>query len=352
MSELTQTAIPKISLTRRIRNILAAPGVGPFIALIIALLYFRTQTERILAPATISLILQQTSWIAALAIGQTLIILTAGIDLANGSIMALGTIVMTSLAVESGMDPVLALSIGFAVTVGFGLLNGLIVTQLKLPPFIVTLGTLNIAFALTRIVATTTINGLPDIQRFFGTRFTLQEIIGEDLAGTLTSSMGIHEQVFTTPFTYGAIAVVILYIIMWFVLRETAFGRHIYAIGDDPEAARLMGIPVNRVLLAVYGLSGLFYGIAGWILIGRIGSGDPNAGQTANLDSITAVVIGGTSLFGGRGNILGTLIGALIVGVFLTGLQITGVDPLYQRLITGVLVIGAVAIDQLSQRIR
>lgn len=320
------------------------PAIGPLIALIVAVIYFYTQNERIVAPGTISLILQQTSWIAALAIGQTLIILTAGIDLSNGSVMALGSVLMTTLAVESGVDPTVALLIGFGVTMGFGLLNGLLVTRLNIPPFIVTLGTLNIAFALTRIVSTTTINNLPDLHTIFGIRFAL-----DDFFPALAES---SNKWFTTPFTTGSVAVFVLYIIIWWILRETAFGRHIYAIGDDPEAARLMGIPVQRILVQVYILAGLFYGIAGWILVGRIGSGDPNAGQTANLDSITAVVIGGVSLFGGRGNILGSFVGALIVGVFITGLQITGVDPLWQRFITGVLVIMAVAVDQISQRIR
>ena len=318
------------SVLRQLRRFISTPGVGPFLALIVAGLYFYLQNERFLTAFNISLILQQTSWIAALAIGQTLIILTAGIDLSNGLVMALGTVVMTTLAVNQGLNPVLALTIGFIVTIGFGLLNGLIVTQLRIPPFIVTLGTLNIAFALTRIVSVTTISNLPPIQMFFGTRFEL----------------------FGTRFTYGSVAVLIMYVVMWFILRETDFGRHVYAVGDDPEAARLMGISVNRVLIMVYALSGFFYAMAGWILIGRIGSGDPNAGQTANLDSITAVVIGGTSLFGGRGSIMGSLIGALIVGVFINGLQITGVDPLWQRFITGVLVIMAVAIDQFSQRMR
>ena len=312
------------------RRIIAVPAVGPFLALIAAGLYFFIQNERFLTPFNISLILQQTSWIAALAIGQTLIILTAGIDLSNGAVMALGSVIMTKLAVVNGVDPFLALCLGFLVTILFGVANGLIVTRFNIPPFIVTLGTLNIAFALTRIYTTSTINNLPALHTFFGQRFRL----------------------FETTFTYGSIAVIILYFIVWFILRETAFGRHIYAVGDDPEAARLTGIPVNRVLLAVYTIAGLFYGIAGWILVGRIGSGDPNAGQTANLETITAVVIGGTSLFGGRGNILGTLIGALIVGVFINGLQITGVDPLYQRLITGALVILAVAIDQFTQKAR
>lgn len=329
---------------RALQQFLSVPAVGPLLALIVAGLYFYTQNERFITPFNISLILQQTSWIAALAIGQTLIILTAGIDLSNGSVMALGSVVMTTLAVNSGLDPALALLTCFLVTIGFGLLNGVLVTQLNIPPFIVTLGTLNIAFALTRIVATTTIGNLPDLHVIFGQRFAMDDFFPQ-FAESSNAWL-------TTSFTTGSIAVIVLYLITWWVLRETDFGRHVYAVGDDPEAARLMGIPVNRVLITVYALSGLFYGIAGWILVGRIGSGDPNAGQTANLDSITAVVIGGTSLFGGRGNVLGSLVGALIVGVFINGLQITGVDPLWQRFITGVLVIGAVALDQFSQRIR
>ncbi len=330
MTHTNQERTSSTSLVNRVFNIIAAFRLGPFLALLVAGAFFYIQNERFILPLNISLILQQTSWIAALAIGQTLVILTGGIDLSNGLVMALGTVIMTTMAVENGVNPFISIAMGFGVTMAFGLLNGLLITRLKLPPFIVTLGTLNIAFALTRLVATTTIGNLPDIQTIFGERISL----------------------FGTTFTYGAIVVFPLYILMWFVLRETAFGRHVYAIGDDREAARLMGIPVNRILIQVYVLAGFFYAVGGWLLIGRIGSGDPNAGQTANLDSITAVVIGGTSLFGGRGNILGTLVGALIVGVFINGLQITGVDPLFQRLITGILVIVAVTMDQLSQRIR
>jgi fructose transport system permease protein len=330
MTTATEETTSPDPLFKRIRNTVALPSVGPLFALILAGAFFYTQNERFIQPFNLSLILQQTSWIAALAIGQTLVILTAGIDLSNGLVMAFGTVIMTVLAVQQGVDPLIALVIGFAAIMAFGLLNGLLVTQLNLPPFIVTLGTLNIAYAVTRLVATTTIGNLPGLFTIFGERVNL----------------------FGTTFTYGSLFVFVLYGVMWFVMRETAFGRHVYAIGDDPEAARLMGIPVKRVLVQVYVLAAFFYALGGWILIGRIGSGDPNAGQTANLDTITAVVIGGTSLFGGRGNMLGTLVGALIVGVFINGLQITGVDPLYQRLITGVLVILAVALDQFSQRLQ
>jgi fructose transport system permease protein len=140
-----------------------------------------------------------------------------------------------------------------------------------------------------------------------------------------------------------------LYLVAWFVLRETGAGRHVYAVGNNPEAARLTGIPTGRVILGVYVVAGLLYGMAAVLSVARTGVGDPNAGQTENLDAITAVVLGGTSLFGGRGALLGSLVGALIVGVFRNGLTLMGVSSVYQILITGVLVILAVATDQLSR---
>jgi fructose transport system permease protein len=220
--------------------------------------------------------------------------------------------------------------LGILTCVGFGALNGGLVTGVRLPPFIVTLGTLNIAFALTHIVSNDlTFTDLPKLELFWGRTFTISG----------------------TDFTYGVVLMLILYAITWYGLNETAWGRHVYAVGDNREAARLTGINTNRVLLSVYLLAGLTYGIAAWLLVGRTEVGDPNAGQTTeNLDSITAVVLGGTSLFGGRGTIIGTLIGALIVGVFRNGLTLIGVSVIYQYLVTGILVILAVSIDQLTHR--
>lgn len=323
------------SLLSTLRQILSRPGVGPLIALILACIFFATQSDRFLSGRNFSLIIQQTIVVGTLAIGQTLIILTMGIDLSNGAVMALSGVIMTSLAANVGLPVPLAVLVGFAVGAAFGLLNGLLVTKLDLPPFIVTLGTLNIAFALTRIYTIQTVIGLPDSMTFLGDSF---QIAGEG------SFIG------ETSITFGSILLFVMYLIMWVILRETAFGRHIYAVGDDAEAARLTGINVDRVLLAVYTLAGVFYGLAALLLAARTGVGDPQAGQTANLDSITAVVIGGTSLFGGRGSMLGTLVGALIVGVFRNGLQLMRVDSIYQVLITGILVIIAVSVDQLSQR--
>jgi fructose transport system permease protein len=305
-----------------------SPILGPLAALFLAILFFSFQTDRFLTGTNLSLVVQQVMVVGALAIGQTLVILTSGIDLSCGMVMALSQVLMTSLAVNHGVHPVLAILIGMLVCVAFGFLNGLLVTTIKLPPFIVTLGTFNIAFATMIIYTTQTITGLPPIMTFLGNTFKIG----------------------STAINYGSILLFCLYLVVWFLLRSTVFGRYIYALGDNPEAARLAGIPTTRMLIYIYMLAGFFYSIAALLFIARTEVGDPRAGENLNLEAITAVVLGGTSLFGGRGNILGTVIGALTVGVFRNGLQLMGVPSIYQVLITGVLVILAVSVDQLSRR--
>ena len=303
--------------------------LGPLIALLLACIFFATQSSRFLTGQTLSLVLSQISFVAVIAIGQTLIILTAGIDLSCGFIMALGSMVMTKFAVDLGVPPFLAILCGLAVTTAIGALNGLLITRLRLPPFIATLGMLGIVQAITLIYSgSQTVSGLPNAFNFLGNTF---KILG-------------------TPFTFGAVLMLLLFGVAWFFLTQTAPGRHVYALGNNPEAARLSGIPTTRLLISVYAIAGLLYGIAALILVGRVGAGDPNAGQTENLESITAVVLGGTSLFGGRGNVMGTLLGAIIVGVFRVGLTLAGVNSIYQVLVTGILIILAVATDQFSRR--
>jgi fructose transport system permease protein len=317
---------------RQTRRALAAPAVSPLLALVLTMAFFSLKSDRFLQVQNLSLVLQQVMVVGVLAIGQTLVILTAGIDLSVGTVMAFGQIVMTKLAVANGVPAVPALLLGILTCVGFGMLNGGLVTVVRLPAFIVTLGTLNIAFALTHTVSNDlTFSPLPSELLFFGRTFTLA---GAD-------------------FTYGVVLMVALYGIAWFALGQTAWGRHVYAVGDNREAARLTGINTQRVLFGVYTVAGLTYGIAAMLLASRTELGDPNAGQTTeNLDSITAVVLGGTSLFGGRGTVIGTLIGALIVGVFRNGLTLIGVQVIYQYLVTGILVILAVSVDQLTHRRR
>ncbi len=303
--------------------------LGPAIALLLACAFFASQSDRFLSAQNFSLILAQVMVVGVIAIGQTLIILTAGIDLSCGMVMALGGIVMTKFASDFGLSAPAAMACGLAVTSLFGLINGLLVTRIKLPPFIVTLGTLNIAFAITQLYSgSQTITDIPSGMTVLGDTFKL---------GSATVS-------------YGVVLMLALYVFAWFGLRETAAGRHVYAVGNNPEATRLTGIPTDRVLVGVYVLAGLAYGVASMLSVARTGAGDPNAGQTENLDAITAVVLGGTSLFGGRGVVLGSLVGALIVGVFRNGLTLMGVSSVYQILVTGILVILAVTTDQLSRK--
>jgi fructose transport system permease protein len=330
MGDAVRAEQPVARLNGGVRSLIAPlSGLGPLFALILACAYFTTQTDRFLTGPNLSLVVQQSMVVGVLAIGQTLIILTAGIDLSCGAVMALGSIVMTRLAVVNGIPVLPAILLGVGVCTVFGAVNGGLITRVQLPPFIVTLGTLNIAFAMTYIYSQNqTVTNVPDEMIFFGNTF----------------------QVAGTSITYGTVLMFALYLITWYMLRQTAVGRHIYAVGNNPEAARLSGINTSVLLLGVYTVAGLLYGIAALLLVGRTHVGNPNTGQTENLASITAVVLGGTSLFGGRGRIMGTLVGVLIVGVFRNGLQLIGVDAVYQILVTGILVILAVTVDQFARR--
>ncbi len=322
---------------RRLHHFLHAyPTVVPFIVLLLGVVIFAALIgSRFFAPFNLSLVLQQVTIIGTLGIAQTLIILTAGIDLSVGAIMVLSSIVMGRLAVVSGVPVEVSFPLGLLTGMACGLLNGTLVTRFKLPPFIVTLGTWSILGALVL---------------FYSRSETLRQQEVEAAAAFLQVT-GTAIQIGGARITLGSILMILLAVLVWYVLNRTAFGRHVYATGDDLNAARLAGIDTTRTLLAVYTIAGLICSLAGWVLIGRIGAVSPLAGQTANLDSITAVVIGGTSLFGGRGSIVGTLIGALIVGVFRNGLALAGLDALWQEFTVGVLIIVAVALDQWIRRV-
>jgi fructose transport system permease protein len=309
--------------------VLTQPTTGPLIALLLACVFFSASTDQFLTGGNFSLIVQQVMVVGTLAIGQTLIILTAGIDLSCGAVMAFGSIVIAKMAAEGSLPPLAAIALGLVVCGGFGMLNGALVQKIPLPPFIVTLGMLNVAFALTHIYS--------------------EEQTVSNLPGPLTA-LGQTFPLGRTDITYGSLVTIALFLLLAYALSSTGWGRHVYALGNSPEAARLNGIRTSRLTIGVYTVAGLLYGVAALLLISRTGVGDPQAGQTDNLDSITAVVLGGTSLFGGRGSVLGTFIGVLIVGVFRNGLQLMGVASIYQTLITGVLVILAVTVDQISRR--
>ncbi|HEY5821596.1 MAG TPA: ABC transporter permease [Propionibacteriaceae bacterium] len=333
-SAAEQFALRRQSPVQRIQHLLHShPALSPLMVLIVACIVFTIVNPRFAQPSTISIILQQTAVVAALAIGQTLVILTAGIDLAVGAITILSSLFMGFLAVNNGLPGGVALIIGILFGTLCGLLNGVLVTKVNLPPFIVTLGTLSIFTAIGLLYSGGSSVGrtkLPPILNLMGQRFAV---------GPFNLTLGV---VFTA----------ILALIVGYVLSQTAWGRHVYAVGDDLEASRLAGIPVNRVLLGVYTVAGLIYGFTAWILIGRAGTASPNAIVDANLETITAVVIGGTSLFGGRGGVIGTILGALIVYSFNTGLALAGVDDQLRVLVIGVLIIVAVSIDQWIRKVK
>lgn len=314
------------------RNPPAAPGV---VLLVAAAVFGVVAGDRFFQPFNLSLVLQQVTIIGLLGVAQTLIILTAGIDLSVGAIMVLSSVVMGRLAVDFGWPPGIALAVGLMAGAACGALNGAVVTRFRLPPFIVTLGTWNIFLALNLWYSRSQTIRAQDIEA----RAPLLQWTGRsmDLLGA--------------RLTVGALVMIALFAVAWYVLNWTAWGKHVYATGDDPNAARLVGIRTGRVLVSVYLAGGAVCALAGWTLIGRIGSVSPQAGMTANLDSITAVVIGGTSLFGGRGSVVGTLIGALIVGILRNGLALSGVEVLWQEFAVGLLIIVAVALDQWIRRI-
>jgi len=323
---------------RRLQHFLHAyPTAIPFIVLLIGILIFSVAAGgRFFAPFNLSLVLQQVTIIGVLGIAQTLVILTAGIDLSVGAMMILSSIVMGRLAVVAGVPVEISFALGLLTGTLCGLINGVLVAVVRLPPFIVTLGTWSIYGALVIYVSRS------------------ETIRSQDIAATAPLLQWLGTRLILgggAVLTYGSILMIAIAAFVWYLLNRTAFGRHVYATGDDPEAARLAGINTRNTLIAVYALAGFICAIAGWVVIGRIGAASPLAGQTANLDAITAVVIGGTSLFGGRGSIVGTLVGALIVGVFRNGLALAGVDVLWQEFTVGLLIILAVAIDQWIRKI-
>ncbi|HXT07783.1 MAG TPA: ABC transporter permease [Roseiarcus sp.] len=327
----------RLTFIQRLQRFLHAyPTTVPFVVLLLGIILgVSVNPARFTAASNLSTILTQVMVIGIVGIGQTLVILTAGIDLSIGVIMVISSVVMGRLGVIDGLPVILAFPLGLLCGAAFGFLNGVLVTRLKMPPFIVTLGTLSIIGALNTFYSQSETIGMQDIQ---------------DKANFL-QIMGNQVEIGDARIMWGTFLMLIVAAVVWYVLNRTAFGRHVYAVGDDEEAARLAGIDTDRVLLSVYVFAGVIAAIAGWALIGRVGAISPTAGESANLDSITAVVIGGTSLFGGRGSIIGTVIGALIVGVFRSAVSLAGLDVLWQEFAIGVLIIIAVALDQWIRRV-
>jgi fructose transport system permease protein len=307
------------------------PSMVPLIVLIASIIVFGLLLgKKFFSAYALTLILQQVAITGIVGAAQSLVILTAGIELSVGAIMVLSSVVMGQVTFRYGLPPTFAVFCGLCCGALIGFINGTLVARMKLPPFIVTLGMWQIVLASNFLYSANETIRAQDIED----KAPLLQVFGETV------------RVGGAVLTYGAIVMVLLVFLLAYVLRHTAWGRHVYAVGDDPEAAELAGVQVKRVLISVYTLSGLICALAGWVLIGRLGSVSPTSGQFENINSITAVVIGGISLFGGRGSILGMMFGALIVGVFSLGLGMYGTDPQWTYLLIGMLIIAAVAVDQ------
>jgi ribose transport system permease protein len=270
-------------------------------------------------------VFKQSFMTAILAAGMTLVILTGGIDLSVGSIVALSG-VLSVMTLNAGMNPLIAILVGSVVGLAAGLINGYLTAVPKLPSFIVTLGSMTYIRGLALVIS----GGYPMVLTDSTFKF-----IG---AGEI---LGVPTPIYIT---------LLVYVIMFFVLKYTMFGRHVYAIGGNEEASRLTGIKVERTLIKVYSISGLFAGIVGVILAGRLFSGQPTAGNMAELDAIAAVILGGTSFVGGFGRIQGTIIGVLIIAVLKNGLTLLNVHFYWQSVVVGLVIIAAVLLDRLRSK--
>ena len=292
--------------------------IGLFIALTIA-------TPHFLTVINLSSVARQTAVINIMALGMTLVIITGGIDLSVGSILGISGL-FGCMAIQGGQSIPIAIAVGIVTGLLCGLLNGVMITQLGINPFIVTLGTLEAYRGLALVVSKgLPVHGMPDSFSFLGD-------------GNL---LGI-------PFSLWILA--ICAILMHFLLENTKLGRYAFAIGSNSSAAYYAGVPIKFHLTAVYAIAGMLTGLAGMIEASRLMTGQPTAGQGYELQAIAAVVIGGGSLQGGEGSVVGTLIGAFIMGLLSNGSDLLGINPYWQQVVIGAVIIAAVGLDELRKR--
>lgn len=306
----------------RLANVLRSPLALPLVGLIVVSVLMGLASDNFFSVNNILNVLRQVSIVAILSVGMTFVILTGGIDLSVGAVMALVGTISAGLMVNTGMPAELALPVGLLLGMLIGLANGALVAWGRMPSIIVTLATMGMARGLGLIYSGGyPISGLPSWVSWFG-----------------VGRIGI--------IPVPVIIMLVTYAIAWVILQRTAFGRHVYAIGGNETAARLSGVRTRRVTLLVFGISGLTSALAAVILTGRLMSGQPNAGVGFELDAIAAVVLGGTAIVGGRGFILGTLIGAVLLGILNNGLNLMGINPYMQDVIKGAIILLAIYIGR------
>lgn len=307
------------------RQLIRSPAFYPFVGLLLVTTFMIFASDNFLTGANLENIVRQVSINAIIAVGMTCVILTGGIDLSVGPVMALSGTVSAGLLV-AGVSPPLAIGAGLAIGACFGVGNGLLVAYLQMPPIIVTLATMGIARGLGLLYTDGyPISGLPEWFAWFG-------------RGKL---LGVQVPILIMLLTY---------LLAWVMLQHTRMGRYVYAIGGNEEAVRLSGVRAGRFKLLVYVISGFTAAVAGLVLSSRLMSGQPNAGASFELDAIAAVVLGGASIAGGRGVILGTLVGAMLLGVLNNGLNMLGVSPYVQSVIKGGIILLAIFISRQRRR--
>lgn len=305
------------------RNLLHRFGL--LFVILLAGLALSLTTDTFLSVANLTNVAKQVSINGILAVGVTFVLLTAGVDLSLGSVVALSGVACATFAHPGEHSVFVPIAVGLLTGAACGLINGALVTRGGVAPFIVTLGMMTIARGLALIVS----GGRPVA----------------NMSNELTSLAGDFLGIPIPVLCFAGVAAA-----AWFFLNRFRLGRHIYAVGGNEHAARAAGVSVERVKLFAYGLCGLLTGLAGVVLAARITTGQPNAGQAYELDAIAAVVIGGTSLAGGVGTIAGTLLGVLLIGVINNGLDLMGVSSYYQAVIKGVIIVGAVWLDRRQAR--
>jgi ribose transport system permease protein len=314
-------------VTPRLLHLQSRRLLGTFAGLIALCLTLWVATPHFLTVSNLLNVLEQTAINAIVAVGMTFVIISGGIDLSVGSVLALSGIALGS-ALQAGAAVPVAIALALAVGLGCGLVNGVLVTFGRLPPFIATLGMMSVARGAALMLAEgRPISGFEDGFRMLATGRVLM---------------------MPAP----AIIAALIYAVAHFVLGHTVFGRATYAIGGNEEAARLSGVHVRYHKTAIYGVAGLMSAAAAVILTARLNSAQPTAGTMYELDAIAATVIGGTSLLGGEGTIMGALIGALIMGVLRNGLNLLNVSSFFQQVVIGVVIIGAVLVDMSLKRHR
>jgi len=302
------------------KSALHSPLALPLAGLVVVSILMGFASDSFFSVSNIFNVLRQVSVVAILAVGMTFVILTGGIDLSVGAVMALAGTMSAGLMVHFGLPGWLGLLAGVGIGLGLGIFNGLLVAWGRMPAIIVTLATMGIARGIGLIYSGGyPISGLPSWISWFG-----------------VGRVGI--------IPVPVIAMLIIYALAWVLLERTPFGRHVYAIGGNELAAKLSGVKTARIKIAVYTISGITSGLAAVILTGRLMSGQPNAGVGFELDAIAAVVLGGTAIAGGRGLILGTVIGAVLLGILSNGLNLMGINPYLQDIIRGFIILLAIYI--------